>query len=439
MAETTSMITSSSIGIIADDLTGANDTALQFHLAGVNTRIILCPNENNFHKENVQAWAIPTESRNIAPEDAYEKIKEVACFMRDKLDITYFYKKIDSTLRGNIAVEALGLIQVLEMDAAIIMPAFPNENRVTVGGYHLSKGVPIEKTEMALDPHSPIYESHIPTILQKQIGDEYDSLIGSIELKTVLKGAGPVLKVLNELVEAGKKLIVVDAVSITDIEQVLLALDKCSYKILPCGSAGAAQVLAKMLFPEAKAHTEQKTFSKCPKLIISGSATELCANQIKKLLESDEIENTYSVSLTKEEFIKGISDETFDRIKNNLIPNNVVIIHSSDICQDENLQSFLIEHEITKKQFASKIVDLLAKLTQNLYREKDFILVTVGGETSYECCRQSNCEYLNIIDAVAPAIPLCKDNHDKYIITKSGNLGTLNTLIEILKYLERHE
>ena len=433
------MITSNSIGIIADDLTGANDTALQFHIAGAVTRIILTPDENYSLSGNVQAWAIPTETRNIQPEQAYEKIRETACFMRDKLDIGYFYKKIDSTLRGNIAVETLGLLQVLEMDAAIIMPAFPNENRVTIGGYHLSKGVPIEKTEIASDPHSPIYESHIPTILEKQIGDEYSSLIGSIELKTVLKGAGPVLCMLNELVEAGKKLIVVDAVSITDIEQVLLALDKCSYKILPCGSAGAAQVLAKMIFPESKASAEQKTFSKLPKLVIAGSATELCANQIQKLINSDEIENTYSVSLTEEEFINGITDETFERIKTQLIPNNVVVIHSSDICRNEDLQTLLIEHELTKKQFASKIVDLLAELTKKLSAEKDFILITVGGETSYECCKQLGCAYLNIIDEVAPAIPLCTDNNGKYIITKSGNLGTINTLTEILKYIERHE
>ena len=433
------MIKSNSIGIIADDLTGANDTALQFHIAGANTRIVLSPNENYIPEGNVQAWAIPTETRNIAPEEAYEKIIKTAYFMRDKLDIGYFYKKIDSTLRGNIAVETLGLMQVLEMDAAIIMPAFPNESRVTVGGYHLSKGVPIEKTEIASDPHSPIYESHIPTILQKQIGDEYASLVGSIELKTVLKGAGPVLNSLNELVEAGKKLIVVDAVSITDIEQVLLALDKCNYKILPCGSAGAAQVLAKMLFPDSKKEINQKTFSKLPKLIIAGSATELCASQIKKLIESDEIENTYSVSLTEEEFINGITDETFERIKQQLVPNNIVIIHSSDICQNEDLQTLLIEHELTKKQFASKIVDLLAELTKKLSSEKDFTLITVGGETSYECCKQLGCEYLNITDEVAPAIPLCIDNNGKYIITKSGNLGTVNTLIEILKYIERHE
>lgn len=433
------MITSPSIGIIADDLTGANDTALQFFIAGVNTRIILNPGESYCSDKEVKAWAIPTETRNIHAQDAYEKVKEVGRFMRDKLDIEYFYKKIDSTLRGNIAVEALGLIQELEMDAAIIMPAFPNENRVTVGGYHLSKGVPIEKTEIASDPHSPIYESHIPTILQRQIGEEHASLIGSIELRTVLKGAGPILNKLNELVDEGKKLIVVDAVSITDIQQVILALDKCNYKILPCGSAGAAQVLGKMLFQSSKENIEQKTFSNLPKLVIAGSATELCANQIKKLTESDEIENIYSVSLNEQEFLNGITDETFERIKSRLIPENIVVIHSSDISQTRELQAFLIEHELNKKQFGAKVVDLLAKLTKKLSLEKDFILVTVGGETSYECCKQLGCEFLNIIDEVAPAIPLCVDNNGRYIVTKSGNLGNINTIIEILKYIERHE
>lgn len=434
------MLATSSIGIIADDLTGANDTALQFHLAGAKTQIILSsPGEYFKPDKDVQAWAIPTESRNIAPELAYEKVKEVTTFMREKLNIESFYKKIDSTLRGNIAVETLGMLQILEMDTAIILPAFPNEGRITIGGYQLLKGVPIEKTEMASDPHSPIYESHIPTILQKQIGDEHADLIGSIELKTVLKGAGPILNTLNELIKNGKKLIVVDAVSITDIEQVILALDKCTYKVLPCGSAGAAQVLSKVLFSETKDTKEEKQFNKMAKLVIAGSATELCAGQIKKLINSDEIENTYSVSLTVEDFIHGITDEAFDRIKDRLTPENVVVIHGSDICQKEDLQVLLIEHEITKKQFATKIVDLLADLTKKLSEEKEFILITVGGETSFECCKRLESEYLNIVEEVAPAIPLCTDNNSRIIVTKSGNLGTANTLIEILKYIERHQ
>lgn len=35
------IINSNIVGIIADDLTGANDTALQFHLKGANTQILL--------------------------------------------------------------------------------------------------------------------------------------------------------------------------------------------------------------------------------------------------------------------------------------------------------------------------------------------------------------------------------------------------------------
>lgn len=434
------MFTRSSIGIIADDLTGANDTALQFYIAGANTKIILSPNEDITPDNKIQAWAIPTETRNKDPHYAYEKVKNITEFMRDKLGIEVFYKKIDSTIRGNIAIEALAMLQVLEMDAAIIIPAFPNEGRVTVGGYHLLKGVPIEKTEMASDPLSPIYDSHIPTILQKQIGDEYKDIIGQIELKTVLEGAGPILNNLNELITDGKKLIVVDAVSTTDIEQVVLALDKCAYKILPCGSAGAAQALSKILFPEKEEYIKAiKQINKLPKVIIAGSATELTACQIKKLIESEDIDNTYSVSLTVNEFIDGISDETFDRIKKQIELSTVVVVHASDINHTENLQDLLLEHELNKKQFATKIVEILANLTCKLCKEKEFLLIIVGGETSFACCNELEMKSLKIIDAVAPAIPLCIDDKNRMVITKSGNLGTINTLIEILKYIERHE
>lgn len=44
------MIFTDIVGIIADDLTGANDTALQFHLRGANTRILLMM-ENIFLKK----------------------------------------------------------------------------------------------------------------------------------------------------------------------------------------------------------------------------------------------------------------------------------------------------------------------------------------------------------------------------------------------------
>ena len=56
------MFVSNNIGVIADDLTGANDTALQFHECGCNTQMILELNAEIVNRDLVQCWAISTET-----------------------------------------------------------------------------------------------------------------------------------------------------------------------------------------------------------------------------------------------------------------------------------------------------------------------------------------------------------------------------------------
>ena len=51
------MIFSDIVGIIADDLTGANDTALQFKLNGADTNILLNDNIDNIQEHIPQAWS----------------------------------------------------------------------------------------------------------------------------------------------------------------------------------------------------------------------------------------------------------------------------------------------------------------------------------------------------------------------------------------------
>ena len=52
------MIFSDIVGIIADDLTGANDTALQFHLRGANTKILLDSECIPQDKADTEVWAL---------------------------------------------------------------------------------------------------------------------------------------------------------------------------------------------------------------------------------------------------------------------------------------------------------------------------------------------------------------------------------------------
>lgn len=434
------MIISNLIGIIADDLTGANDTALQFHLRGSNTQILLDYEGYLQTIKNAQTWAISTETRNVEPEVAYNKVKAATKTFIDKLNLEFFYKKIDSTLRGNIALETLAMLEVLNWDAAIIIPAFPSEGRITVGGYHLLKGVPIERTEFARDVHFPIFESHIPTLLKSQLPDDKKDLVGLIELTTIMNGAGPILFKLNELISQGKKLIIADAVSITDIEQVVLAINKTDYNILPAGSSACAQVLGNIWLPEMKNQLVPKTIPELPKLIVSGSGTLITATQIKKLSDSDDFENTYFINLDIKTILGGVSEELTNRVVNNLGQNNIVVVNTSYLLKDfDGFSDECLNAGLTKAKLASQITDFLAELTKIVVSKRDVILITLGGETSYKCCHAIDSLQLQLVDEVAPSIALSIDHKAQWIVAKSGNLGTTNTLIDILKYFEKHE
>ena len=65
--------------IIADDLTGANDTGVQFAKQGI--RVIVSIR----HEQRLQTWAddcqvlvVNTESRHVLPEEAYRRVVLVA-------------------------------------------------------------------------------------------------------------------------------------------------------------------------------------------------------------------------------------------------------------------------------------------------------------------------------------------------------------------------
>lgn len=434
------MIFSDLVGIIADDLTGANDTALQFHQKGASTKILLDSECIPKVKADTEVWALSSESRNVPAEVAVSKVEKAVSTFTENFSFDYYYKKIDSTLRGHIALETLTMLNILEYDAAVIIPAFPQEGRITVGGYHLAKGVPIGRTEIAIDPHSPITESHVPSLLKSQLGESSAELVGTIDLRTVMNGAGPILMRINELINEGKRLIVADSTSLTDIEQIALAINKCDKKILPTGTAAGAQVLSKYWLAGIEKESIDVNVGNLPKFIVSGTATQITANQIKKLEQADDYDNINFIALSSAEILDGVSEQLVERIFNNLKCGVTVCVHTSDLIANfDGFSEDSFNAELTKEKFAGMITDFLADLTQKVIEKIDVILITLGGETSYKCCKAIDSNELQLVDEVVPAISICSDINRKWVITKSGNLGNSNTLIEILNYLAHHE
>ena len=134
------MIISDMVGIVADDLTEANEAALQFHLRGANSQILLDFEQGSTRNvKNTQVWAVSTATRNQSAEFAKSEVQKATQLFLDNLNLDYFFKKIDSALTGHIGVETLAILETLNWDASVVIPAYPADNKVTVGGYQLIK------------------------------------------------------------------------------------------------------------------------------------------------------------------------------------------------------------------------------------------------------------------------------------------------------------
>ena len=298
-----------------------------------------------------------------------------------------------------------------------------------------------------MDPHSPILESHVPSLLRSQLSEELKNVVDVIDLKTVMNGAGPILMKINELLKEGKKLIVADSTSITDIEQITLAIKKCEKKLLPTGTAATAQVLSKYWLAGIEKEKVSVRLNELPKLIISGTATNITAEQIEYLRDSDDFDNINFIDLTAKDIISILNNDNFDEINNiaqriidNLSCKTTVVVHTSHLVANfDGFSEDSFNAELTKEKFANLITDYLAMLTHLIMEKINVILILLGGETSYKCCKAINSNELTLIDEVTQAISLTKDVNKKWIITKSGNLGNRRTLIEILNYLKNHE
>lgn len=432
------IMSSNVVAIIADDLTGANDSALQFYLQGANTQILLSGSADIENTSTTQTWAVSTETRNVLPEEAFEKVKSVTRMLIDKLNPDYFFKKIDSTIRGNIAVETLTVLNELKWDAAVVVPAFPEEQRITVGGYHLLRSMPIERTEVSHDPKAPICESHLPTLLECQLQEEYRHLIGNIELKTIMKGAGPILVKMNELINEGKKLIIMDAVSNTDIEQISLAIKKIDKEILPTGTAAFAKALAKLWFGMSGESEviQQKIIPPLPKCIIAGSATQLCAAQISALKASEYFDNFAEYNLKFEDITSGINETMVMDIVCNLSQGRNVLVHTTGLEGDNN-HGESDDGNDENISFPTLITDYLSKLACMIKARIETIFIFIGGETAYKSCECMGATRLQLIDKVTGPIPLCLDYNGQWVVTKSGNLGNAQTMVEVLRYFEK--
>jgi len=419
----------SRIAVVADDLTGACDTGIQFKKYGLDTLVLISPYFIRDLSES-EVVVIDTESRNDHSEVAYGKVKEATRALRDA-DVELFYKKIDSTLRGNVGRELDAMLDVLDADAVIVAPAFPEYGRITVGGYHLVDGVPLGMMENIAMYEKEPRNSHIPTILQRQTKRK----VGHITLFKVAAGLEALETEICSRIENGEKMIVVDAVAESDLKTIARVITFSKLNLIACGSAGLAKGIAEVL-----GVTTRK-----PVMIISGSTNSVTMRQLMRAVERPNslLAEVHAGELLKsreeaEMEVRRVSDEIFKSLSSGI--DVIVTSARSRLSVDRTLitgEQLGLEKVKIREAISKSLGEIVRRV---LERAEVAGLVLTGGEVALRVCEAMGIKRLKLEREILPGIPLTTivggDHDGLKVVTKAGGFGGEEALVEIIQQLK---
>ncbi|MCW4462899.1 hypothetical protein OK349_14370 [Sphingomonas sp. BT-65] len=127
--------------IVADDLTGALDSAAPFASRGLHVRVALGVDAvAEAAAAAPDVLAIDTRSRNLSPLLAAARV-EAAWSAAQALAPRLVMKKIDSRLKGEVAAETAALLAASGRSSAIACPAVLEQERKVTGGRLTGRGV----------------------------------------------------------------------------------------------------------------------------------------------------------------------------------------------------------------------------------------------------------------------------------------------------------
>jgi uncharacterized protein YgbK (DUF1537 family) len=247
------------IAILADDLTGAADTAAG--MLGAGRPLVTWPRSDGaiaWHDED-RIVSIDAGTRQATPAEAANRIRDLAVLFRTA-GFAHLYKKVDSTLRGHIGVEVKAALEGWrEGSLAVVAPAFPAMGRTTVDGRQ-------RVGDTALDG--------------PPVAERLASAAVPVTTLALADVRGGVLdRIFRARAEAGNRAIVCDAVTDVDLAAIAAAGAMLEAAVVWVGSGG----LARRLFTDSNPSRHQMQIShpipSGPVLVVAGSLTAITGSQ----------------------------------------------------------------------------------------------------------------------------------------------------------------
>lgn len=421
------------IGIISDDLTGANDSGVQLAKKHLSSTVVFNYETSTLTKKP-DVLIVDTDSRAKKQEEAYKAAYQAALYLQ-KEGYQHLYKKVDSTLRGNIAAELSAVEQVYQPEVVVIAPAFPKMKRQTIDGNHYVNGVLITDTEFSKDPKTPVTEAFIPELLKPYQERE----IALIDKRMLGQSVEEINQIITTILNQGVTWFVCDSETEEDLQRICDIFSSLNKKTVWAGSAGLIEYLPDALQLTHSNEENQEEIKIEKTLIVSGSLSQVTREQLCKI---ESLQNSFFMEVDPATLVK----------------NTFKLNHYKDqLNQHSEYEHYVLyveaseENRVSAKEAGEALGLNLTEVSEAISRGLGQIakgllencasiqgLVLTGGDTAKAVCSELAISEMELYSEVEPGLPfgrLRSEDRSYWAVTKAGGFGHEQSLVNVVKYM----
>lgn len=424
------------IGVVADDITGANDIGIMFAKSGYSAHVY---SYDAFEASDIglpDVLILNTDSRLDDRDTAYRKVFNATKLLKD-LNCTHFFKKTCSVFRGNIGAEFDAMLDALGLDFGIIVLGFPQNGRITKNGIHYVHGKRLEESEFRNDPVHPMLQSNIVDILQQQT----ERRVALVDYEQIREGPR-VLKGIIDSMRLQCNYLIFDVLSQSDLH---IIAEATSEEIMFGGSSAIAEELPAFW---GSGHTRGVS-AEIPRaeglgiLCAAGSLMPQTSRQVKYLCNAGaacfELDALRLFDATERE------DEIqrlVYAISNAIIGGRDAVLYS-DNDKGKVARTKVVGRDkgLSATEASRTVSETIAEIVSRVIRRSgQNRLLVAGGDTSAAVCARLGINGLIIKDEIQPGLPSCisVSRQPMLIILKSGSFGSDDFFLEAVEYLRTH-
>ncbi len=411
--------------IIADDFTGASDSAVQFGAIGRTVRLILggLDSITKEIRKNTDVVVVNTDTRFSSSNAAYLTVMDTATVFKTAGQFQFF-KKIDSTLRGNIAEETAAVMAATGYRFAIVAPAAPRNHRTVVDGHCMVNGTMVTLTTAGKDPFTPVVDGRVASLFATR----FPQVVQEIHLDLIRTQPTELKAAIQQGLAKGQRIFVLDAECMEDLDAIagLRSLSGCLF----VGASGLAEALARSC---SAALPRRPRIGPGRIAFIIGSLTPTSAVQCRLLAASSSVAELVCDS-------RAAIQDPGHEIARLLalaadIPAAMALLVRTDGFEKPDEDILVLKEK--GPAFSRFLGDLTLALAKA--RRLRFILAS-GGDCAARIASALGAGSVQLLNEIIPGLPFGYLHSPAlgrrlYFVSKSGGFGPPTALVEVLDFI----